>query len=205
MVEFAYYAQCRCDPPSTPKYFSHLVNFVQALSVVGACPSSLEELVVRERSRNRFTLDNVADAAAILGFGHDKALHIPYEPDETDDPFIENAWTHAVKESWRNMDERAQKDADDALLILAQMRRSKYLLDLHANAQKNMMNPERAYQALEVPSDVDDTMLMTIYSMRVRLFNTSALEALIHMVTFRLKSNRYKATSGELFCAPSLR
>lgn len=134
--------------------------------VLDACPVSLQELLSKEESRGRFTLDDIDRAIHILGFGEGGTLQIPYDSTVSDE-FIENAWTHVVKESWKTCSEQTQKEADESLRILAQIRSSKYLMNRYEHARKNMMNPSKAYQALEVPEDVDEAMLLTIYSMRV--------------------------------------
>lgn len=164
MIEFAYYAQCRCDPTNTPKYFTHLTNIVQALAP-GGCPPALEELLLTERSRDRFTLDDVKAAAKVLGFP--EVIGVEYKREETTDDFVESAWKHCVKESWKTSNDSAQKAADDAFKVLAQERGSSYLLEKWQHAKNFVVNPERAYQLMEVSADVEEGMLAVVYTMRV--------------------------------------
>ncbi|KAF8665383.1 hypothetical protein AX16_000402 [Volvariella volvacea WC 439] len=167
-LTFAYLAQCRCDPAGTMKYFDLLTKAVTVLQEHGECPPILQELIVTEQSRNRFTTMDLLRAAAILGFGSEGPLKVDYEDDIPDD-FIEGAWRDCVKRSWRNHEHGAemQRDATEAFRILAEARGSAKLRRVWELNKDRLMNPSRAYDTLEIPSEVDDTMLLTIYNMRI--------------------------------------
>ncbi|KAF9486321.1 cysteine proteinase [Pholiota conissans] len=168
LLAFAYLAQCRCDPARTPQYFTYLTHIVRQLEEYGSCPSELQELVALEQSRDRFTLDEVDTAATILGFGADNSLHVEYDEDIPDE-FIESAWKDCIKRSWRDSEHgsETQRHANDAFRILAEMRNSVTLRRSWEIGKNYYMNPERAYSTLEIPKDVDDYMLITVYNLRL--------------------------------------
>lgn len=169
LLVFSYYAQCRCDPRSSHKYFSNFVNIVDALQGVAECPSLLQEVVVIERSRDRFTIDEVERAATILGFGVQGPLKVEYDEADVDEEFIENAWRDCVKQSWRDLERGSEslRNANEALRILAEARGSGALRKVWEGGKDRIMNPERAYDTLEVPKETDDLMLITVFNMRM--------------------------------------
>jgi ubiquitin carboxyl-terminal hydrolase 25/28 len=168
LLAFAYLAQCRCDPARTPHYFTYLTDIVKQLQEYGSCPTELQELLVLEQSRDRFTLEDVSTAITSLGFGADNVLRVEYDEDIPEE-FIENAWKECIKRSWRDPEHgsETQRFANDSFRILAEMRGSDKLRRTWEIGKNYYMNPERAYSTLEVPKDVDDYMLITVYNMRV--------------------------------------
>jgi ubiquitin carboxyl-terminal hydrolase 25/28 len=71
LLTFAYLAQCRCDPAGTMGYFTALVHIVQTMQVMNEdTPVGLQNLILEERARNRFTRDDYLKAVSMLGFGH---------------------------------------------------------------------------------------------------------------------------------------
>jgi ubiquitin carboxyl-terminal hydrolase 25/28 len=131
----------------------------------------LQELVAMEQSRDRFTLEDVNTAARTLGFGVDNDLGVDYDDDIPDD-FVENAWRDCVKRSWRDLEHGSemQRLTNEAFRILAETRGSIRLRKAWDAGKNKYMNPDRAYNTLEIPKDVDDYMLITVYNMRVRQF-----------------------------------
>ena len=131
----------------------------------------LQELVAMEQSRDRFTLEDVDTAARTLGFGGDNVLGVDYD-DEIPDDFVENAWKDSVKRSWRDLEHgsEAQRLTNEAFRILAETRGSVRLRKTWEAGKNKYMNPDRAYNTLEIPKDVDDYMLITVYNMRVCRF-----------------------------------
>ena len=125
-----------------------------------------------EQSRDRFTLEDVLVAATTLGFGIDNVLHVEYDEDIPDD-FVENAWKECVKRSWRDHQRGAEthRIANEFFRVLAEYRGSVQLRFIWENEKNRSMNPDKAYDTLEVPKDVEDYMLITIYNMRVRHFS----------------------------------
>jgi ubiquitin carboxyl-terminal hydrolase 25/28 len=95
---FSYLAQCRCDPAGTPQYFTYLTTIIQQLQKFGNCFPQLQELLAMERSRERFTSEDIATAATTLGFGIGNVLNVEYKED-VEDQLVENAWKESVKRS----------------------------------------------------------------------------------------------------------
>lgn len=131
-----------------------------------------------EQSRERFTLDDVAAAATTLGFGSENVLGVEYDRDDIPDEFVENAWKECVKRSWRDHEHgsETQRHSNEALRILAESRGSIKLRKAWEVGKNKYMNPDRAYDTLEIPKDVDDHMLITVYNMRVWLFYTACVD-----------------------------
>ncbi|KAF8167496.1 hypothetical protein B0H34DRAFT_647132 [Crassisporium funariophilum] len=168
LLAFAYLAQCRCHPADTPKYFTYFSNIVKHLQEYGSCPAQLQELLGMEQSRERFTLEDIDTAARTLGFGADHVLGVDYD-DEIPDDFVENAWKDTIKRSWRDHENGSETHrlANEAFRILAESRSSIRLRRAWESGKNKYMNPIRAYETLEVPKDVDDHMLITVYNMRL--------------------------------------
>ncbi|KAG1813996.1 uncharacterized protein BJ212DRAFT_1482342 [Suillus subaureus] len=155
---FAYLAQCRCDPANTILYFTHFYAIIAAIQSLGGVPSQeLQTLVFEERSRGRFTEEDLQNAAAVLGFGKDGALRLELE-DDIEDDFLAEAWRTAIKNAWRDAKDctQLQRDANEAFRIIAQSRGSKKLIKLFSESSKNQMDPSRAYSVLEVSADVEE-------------------------------------------------
>ena len=169
LLAFAYLAQCRCDPAGTPRYFTYFADILKQLQEYGSCPTSLQELMAMEQSRDRFTLEDVDTATTTLGFGAEGVLSVDYD-EEIPEDFVENAWKESVKRAWRDPNNSdAHRLINEAFRILAETR-SSIRLRKSWEAGKKYMNPDRAYNTLEIPKDVDDYMLITVYNMRVRQF-----------------------------------
>jgi ubiquitin carboxyl-terminal hydrolase 25/28 len=167
LLSFAYLAQCRCDPGGTMTYFTHISNLVRAMQEMGGCPPFLQDLMAMERSRNRFVREDIFNAAAVLGFGAEGPLRVEYEVDVPDD-FIENAWKECIKRSYRDpAGITTRREATEAFRILAESRGSVKLRQAWESGKTNLMTPERAYDTLEIPKDVDDYMLITVFNMRL--------------------------------------
>ncbi|KAG7452076.1 cysteine proteinase [Guyanagaster necrorhizus] len=169
LLEFAYLSQCRCDPIHTLQYFTHLSDAVSEMQNFQTCPQPLEELFAVERSRGRFTRGDVDESVMILGFGSENLLRVEYSENDIDDQFIENAWKARIKESFRMTSGGSdfQREATEALKVLAEMRGSSYLRKCWEASKDSLMTPDRAYQTLEIPQEVDDSMLITVFSMRL--------------------------------------
>ena len=131
-------------------------------------PSELQTLIVEERSRFRFTPDDLSEAAKILGFGRDGEVKVELD-NEVDDDFIAQAWRSARQRAWQDPSNAANRRAklNDALRLIAEHRGSEKLLKVWSDEKGSGMSPDTAYTTLEVPRDVDETMLLTVYSMRV--------------------------------------
>jgi ubiquitin carboxyl-terminal hydrolase 25 len=133
-------------------------------------PPELQTVVIDERSRYRYTHQDLEAAVKGLGFGNDGTLSIEFD-DEISDDFIANAWRDKVRRAWRNPKDGGaiQREANDALRILADARGSVKLRQLWEESRGRTMNPDRAYTTLEIPTEVDDAMVITVFLLRVGL------------------------------------
>ena len=176
LLAFAYFAQVRCDPAQTIEYFSSFYTVCQMVTSLTEEPAQmLQSFVFDERERGRFTREDFLEAPAILGFGPHGTLGVDYDYDVPDD-FVVNAWREAVRRAWREGTGAAGGDgmrltlANDAFRRIAEVRGSEALWKMWEQAKDGGMTPERAYATLEVPSEIEDGMLITVFSMRVTLF-----------------------------------
>ncbi|KAH9830534.1 cysteine proteinase [Rhodofomes roseus] len=168
LLGFAYLAQCRCDPLRTTLYFTYFCQIVQTLANVGEASPDLQQLIHDERKRYRFTLDDFRESVALLGFGKDGELGVEFD-DDVDEKFILEAWRNARRRTWADTAKGGEirMRLNDALKIIADTRNSQTLNSAWEREKGSGMTPETAYSTLEVPKDVDETMLITIYAMRV--------------------------------------
>ncbi|KAL0565497.1 ubiquitin-specific protease ubp2 [Marasmius crinis-equi] len=168
LLTFAYLAQCRCDPAQTVQYYEAIFSIITTMEQMASCPPALQDLLLTEQTRGRFTSEELQTATAMLGFGHDNALRVEYD-NEIEEEFIENAWKECVKRSWMEPSGgELQKNANASLRIIAESRGSTHLRELYEKGKNSlMMTPDRAYDVLEVPRDVDESMLITVYTMRL--------------------------------------
>jgi ubiquitin carboxyl-terminal hydrolase 25 len=128
---------------------------------------ALQSFVFDERERGRFTHEDFQEAPGILGFGPHGTLVVDYDYDVPDD-FVQNAWREATRRAWREGgDGQRLSNANDAFRRIAEVRGSESLWKKWEQAKDGGMTPERAYSTLEVPTEIDDGMLITVFSMRV--------------------------------------
>lgn len=130
-------------------------------------PEDLQTILISERSRNRFTTEDITSASAILGFGKDNELRVELDHD-VDDQFIIDAWKNGLKRAWRE-DNGSQRrsDLNDAFRIIGDARGSTRLRKAWKEERGSGMSPDTAYNTLEVPRDMDETMILAIYALRV--------------------------------------
>ena len=131
-------------------------------------PAELQSIVLEERGRSRYTLEDQENAIKTLGFGKDGHLSIDFESD-VPERFILDAWRDCVRRAWRDTVNGAelQREASDAFRIAAETRESAKLWAQWESGKSKTMNPDRAYDTLEIPKEVDDAMLLTVFVMRV--------------------------------------
>ncbi|KAH7916387.1 hypothetical protein BJ138DRAFT_1139617 [Hygrophoropsis aurantiaca] len=169
LLAFGYMAQCRCDPIHTSEYFTHFYKIVKAMQDLGDVPpQELQNIVLEERTRGRFTDEDLVNASRALGFGHDGPLSVEFE-DDVPDQFIVDAWRDTVRRAWRDPQDgsQRQRDANDGFRIIAESKGNAQLRKLWEDSSKSQMDPSRAYSLLEIPQETDDEMLLTVFGMRV--------------------------------------
>jgi ubiquitin carboxyl-terminal hydrolase 25 len=151
------------------EYFTHFWNIIKAMQDVGEIPPpELQHLVMLERERLRFTSQDLVDATRALGFGSDGPLGVEFEDDVPED-FIINAWRDALKRAWKDTERGSelQRTATQSFRVIADARGSAKLRKMWEDAKGKTMTPERAYDILEIPKEVDDAMLLTVFQLRV--------------------------------------
>lgn len=117
----------------------------------------------------------------MLGFGKENLLRVDYE-DDIDEDFLVGAWRDCLKRAWRDPKDGAQRlrDANDAFRLVAESRGSVNLRKVWEDYTRDSIDPNRAYTILEVPADLIDGMLITVFIVRV-----GALEVLQYIVPSR--------------------
>ncbi|TDL19407.1 cysteine proteinase [Rickenella mellea] len=169
LLQYAYLAQCRCDPGGIPKHLTALTKLGEALRYTNdPGVAGIETLIVSERSRGRFTTSDEASAIFTLGFGAENSLKVEFD-DDVDEAFIVHAWRDAVKRTWSEGEAGAvrRRELNEAFRIVGESRGTRELRDLWDEDRASGMTPEKAYATLEVPHNVDEEMLLTVYAMRV--------------------------------------
>ena len=84
-------------------------------------PSDLRNMVMDERSRFRYTYQDLEAAIKCLGFGNNGPLSIKFD-DEVSEEFIANAWKDKVRTASRDPSDGAeiQREANESLRIVAE-------------------------------------------------------------------------------------
>ncbi|KAJ7597723.1 hypothetical protein C8J56DRAFT_920783 [Mycena floridula] len=168
LLAFAYLAQCRCDPAGTYQNFNAFATLVADLIPRGGETEDLNSLLASERSRDRFDVNEWKAAAKRLGFGENEALKVELDHDIPEE-FIINAWRDAIKKTWTDAFNGAerQREINEALRIIAEERCSPSLRRKWEESKSSVGTPDRAYDLLEIPFNVEDQMVITIFNMRV--------------------------------------
>jgi hypothetical protein len=130
-----------------------------------------------ERSRDRFTLEDVDTAARTLGFGVDNVLGLNYD-DEIPEDIVENAWRDSVKRSWRDFEHgsKVQKIANEAFRILAEARGSIRLRKMWEAGKTMTQTNQQQFQATQlqfetITSSLLNTVSRTISNLEHRIIN----------------------------------
>ena len=89
-----------------------------------------------------------------------------------------------MKRSWRDHDggQNLQRDANEAFRILAEVMGSVRLRKIWEAGKDKLMNLDQPYDTLEVPKDLDDSMLIPVFSMRVRDFLNIGVECCVDIL-----------------------
>lgn len=198
--------QIGCAPLETP-------HFLFILSKIAKCPnlpevSAIQSLVSIERSKGKWTSEDVTGAAGLLGFGENGDLQIVWDED-VDTEFLMKAWWNAWKEVdkpgfgasfWSQdiMDEQAaiKHRLREALRTLCEYKGTKEAMERYEEViSASSLTPNEAYTALGATQDYGDDMMITITDMRV---SDSQLRYLpvekhcpLHSRAHQLALNRY--------------
>lgn len=169
LLTFAYLAQCRCDPGDTIRYFTALVNIVQTMQMMNEdTPMDLQNLILDERSRGRFTQDDLLKAVGTLGFGHDGPLRVDFD-DSVEEEFIINAWRDGIRRSWKDETNGSatRRELNDALKVIADTRGSLEMHQVWEREKGSIMTVDTAYSTLGVSKEMDENTLITVFDLRV--------------------------------------
>ncbi|CAE6445699.1 unnamed protein product [Rhizoctonia solani] len=191
VVETAYHAQLRCDPIDTPTYY----EAIQTLSRQSQFPNvgAIENLVVMESSKGRWSQTELQAAAENLGFGADNAIGVDYIPEEADDDYLFSAFQGVRKQAGNDAVKRSE--IERSLRILAESRASEMLMKRYDEIMApNYMDTDEAYRVLEVSRDVDDDTLVVVYQVRIEdsPYSRDRMKAALTRVAEDRKSARLK-------------
>jgi ubiquitin carboxyl-terminal hydrolase 25 len=161
----------------------------------------LGDLIILERSKDRWIPSQYEEALRVLQFGPGSPLLINIF--EADVPFFENAYKTLLRQTWRppgsgygygvgegldgiswNVDLKMRMGPDERRQLLKESvrivaegtgREEFYAVYKRICEPWAGMDPEKAYTTLAVPNDVTDDMLLTVHGLRVRCrdFTTS--------------------------------
>jgi ubiquitin carboxyl-terminal hydrolase 25/28 len=185
--------QARCDITHLPIHFDELISLVdnilpQLKREEPLVNEDLRELIVMERSRDRWTPKEYNDALDTLQLGEDSPLLLGIF--ETDATFLENAYKQLLYETWRpptaapsSWSEQVKMKMEpgerrqvlkNAVRIAAEGtgREEFYQVWKKISEPWSSMDPEKAYTTLGVPKDTTEDMLLTVYNLRVRSKST---------------------------------
>ena len=172
LLTFAYLAQCRCDPGQTVRYFTALVSIVQTMQMMNQdTPIDLQNLILDERTRGRFTRDDFLNAVSTLGFGHNGPLRVDFD-ESVEEEFIISAWRDGIRRSWKDETNGSttRRELNDALRIIAEMRGSPEMHHVWDREKGSIMTVDTAYSTLGVSKEMDENTLITVFDMRVSEF-----------------------------------
>ena len=131
-------------------------------------PMDLQNLILEERTRNRFTRDDFFKAVSSLGFGHDGPLRVEFD-ESVEEEFIISAWRDGVRRSWKDEADGSatRRDLNDALRVIADARGSAELHRIWEREKGSIMTVDTAYSTLGVSKEMDENTLITVFDMRV--------------------------------------
>jgi len=128
----------------------------------------LQNLVLEERTRNRFTHDDLLKAASTLGFGHDGPLRVDFD-ESVEEDFIISAWRDGIRRSWKDETNGSatRRELNDALRVIADARESIEMHRIWEHEKGSIMTVDTAYSTLGVSKEMDENTLITVFDMRV--------------------------------------
>ncbi|KAH8810303.1 hypothetical protein DL96DRAFT_533929 [Flagelloscypha sp. PMI_526] len=177
LLTFAYRAQCRCDPKNSVEYFSSLCEIENQLQMKGNDTSFLQTFISDERSRGRFTRDDIHEAVLILGLSD--ALHLFLSNDSSGSAPASDIVSKLTIGAWKSVyktiahlseheaTEHA-KHANEALRILSQVQGSEWLQGVWLTwKDRSVMTLEEAYDTLGTYESTGDDRIAELYSHEV--------------------------------------
>ena len=150
-------------------YFSALVHIVQTMQVMNEdTPMDLQNLILEERTRNRFTRDDFLKAVSTLGFGHDGPLRLDFD-ESVEEEFIISAWRDGIRRSWKDETNGSatRRELNDAFKVVADVRGSAEMQRFWEREKGSIMTVDTAYSTLGVSKEMDENTLITVFDMRV--------------------------------------
>lgn len=150
-------------------YFTALVHIVQTMQLMNEdTPMDLQNLVLEERTRNRFTRDDFLKAVSMLGFGHDGPLRVDFD-ESVEEEFIISAWRDGIRRSWKDEvnGSATRRELNDALRVIADVRGSAEIYRIWEREKGSIMTVDTAYSTLGVSKEMDENTLITVFDMRV--------------------------------------
>lgn len=184
IAEYGYRRQIYCDPTETPVYFNALHQIMHwATSVAHSSRDGLSNLVGIEISRGVWTVETLRECAVLLGLAQQSEEGVVgvLFGDDPDPAIIRDAWLKKVKDlnadfaAGRVRDKEAlgqrKHELKEAYRIVSEGTGKAQVVAAYEDAIKlyGSMDITEAYQTLEVPAELDDEMIVTIFAMRVRI------------------------------------
>jgi len=128
----------------------------------------LQNLVLEERTRNRFTREDFLKAVSTLGFGHDGPLRVDFD-ESVEEEFIVSAWRDGIRRSWKDETNgpATRRELNDALRVVADVRGSVEMHQVWEREKGSIMTVDTAYSTLGVSKEMDENTLITVFDMRV--------------------------------------
>ena len=154
----------------------------------------LQNLVLEERTRDRFTRDDFLKAASALGFGHDGPLRVEFD-EGVEEEFIVSAWRDGIRRSWKDETNGSatRRDLNDALRVIADVRGSVEMHQVWEREKGSIMTVDTAYSTLGVSKEMDENTLITVFDMRVSEIPSRGFLANPH--SQRLKNRPVRSTN----------
>ncbi|PVG00890.1 cysteine proteinase [Serendipita vermifera] len=189
LLSFAYRMQAKCDVLHLPVHLDELIRLVdqilpQLKRDEHLLNDELRELIVMERSKDRWVPNEFMEALSLLQFGEDLPLMIDIF--DADAEYLENSYKSLLHETWRpstgttptwhseshsklGPDERRQQ-LKMAVRMIAEGTGREEFYEVYKKITQPWasMDPDKAYSVLCVPKDTPDEMVLTVYNLRVQ-------------------------------------
>lgn len=133
-----------------------------------------------EKSKGYWFKDEREKGLKMLGFGDDGPLRIDFDESDVDGPFLINAYISAwnsVNAAYglKKPDERdvELRELKDAVVVVAQSTGREDLVSyVEEELRKRSRDPAQAYATLGANHEMDDEIILAIFSLRVSFYPT---------------------------------